>query len=117
PRPSDNEGSPLKRRVRTRHVYEHNSGEHDKTVSEHIVAFIPNMILGVLSWVIGVIGLAFRYAQRPLAVLLAIYFFCGAFIMVQNMVTKSLFVSLSPLCRIPGSSYLDLPFCPHLAEP
>ena len=61
--------------------------------------------------------MAFRYAQRPLAVLLAIYLLCGGLIMVQNMVTQSLFVSLSPLCRIPGASYLDLPFCPHLADP
>ena len=115
PRPTDNQGSPLKRRTRARRD-SGSYGEKHSTVGERIATSVPNAILSILSWVLGVIGMAFRYAQKPLAVLLAIYFFFGALIMVQNMATKSLFVSLSPLCRIPGASYLDLPFCPQLSE-
>ena len=117
PRSSEETGSPLKRRVRAQYVYEDEEDERDRTVGERVAASIPNAALDVLSWFFGVIAMAFRYAQRPLALVLAVYFFCGALIMLQNMLTKSLFVSLSPLCRIPGASYLDLPFCPQLAEP
>lgn len=63
-------------------------------------------------WVLSVIALAFRYAQRPLALLLAIYVSFGAIIIAQNMVTKSIYVSLSPICRLPGATFLNLPFCP-----
>lgn len=112
PRQSDNQGSPPKRRVRRKYI--NDIGEEGTTFTERIAASIPNAIFGILSWFFGIITMALRYAQRPLAVLLAIYFSCGAFIMVQNMLTQSLFVSLSPLCRIPGASYLDLPFCPQI---
>lgn len=116
-RPGDSQGSPPKKRMRARRAYDEDAGEGKRAAGERVAASIPNAALDVLSWVFGVIGMAFRYAQRPLAVLLAIYLLCGGLIMVQNMVTQSLFVSLSPLCRIPGASYLDLPFCPHLADP
>lgn len=56
--------------------------------------------------------MAFSYAQKPLAIFLAIYFIFGGLIIAQNMATRSLYSSLSPICRIPGVSYLDLPFCP-----
>lgn len=116
PRQGDGQGSPPKRKVRTRHVYGDEAGGRE-TIGERVAATLPNATLGALSWLFGVITMAFRYAQRPLAVLLAIYFFCGGLIMVQNMITQSLFVSLSPLCRIPGVSYLDLAFCPRPTMP
>ncbi|KAL1879969.1 hypothetical protein VTK73DRAFT_6549 [Phialemonium thermophilum] len=75
---------------------------------------LPIAFYDTLSWVFGVVALAFRYAQKPLAVFLAIYFVFGALIIAQNMATKSIHASLSPLCRIPGVSRLDLPFCPSL---
>lgn len=118
-RAGDSQGSPTKKRLRARRAYDEDEDvkEETKPAGERVAASLPNAALDVLSWVFSVIGLAFRYAQRPLAALLAIYLLCGGLIMVQNMVTQSLFVSLSPLCRIPGASYLDLPFCPHLADP
>lgn len=69
-------------------------------------------ILGALSWVLEVVGLALRYAQKPLAVLLSLYITFGGIIMLQNMASKSITTSLSPICRIPGASLIDLPFCP-----
>ena len=72
----------------------------------------PAAVFDMLSWILGVISLAFRYAQKPLAVFLAVYFVFGGLIIVQNMATKSIYASISPLCRIPGVSWLDLPFCP-----
>ncbi|KAK4141851.1 uncharacterized protein C8A04DRAFT_13760 [Dichotomopilus funicola] len=69
-------------------------------------------IFGALGWVLEVVGMALRYAQKPLAVLLSLYITFGGIIMLQNMASKSITTSLSPICRIPGASLIDLPFCP-----
>lgn len=75
---------------------------------------LPDALFNTLAWSLGLVGLAFKYAQKPLAVALAIYFVFGGLIVAQNMMTQSIYSSLSPLCRIPGASYLDLPFCPTI---
>lgn len=72
---------------------------------------LPSVSSGILQWVAAVIGLAFHYAKRPLALLLAIYLSCGAIIITQNMLQNSIYVSLSPICRLPGAHLLSLPFC------
>jgi hypothetical protein len=69
-------------------------------------------LLEILSWVFRIFGLALRYAQKPLAILVSLYITFGGVIMLQNMANKSLHASLSPLCSIPGVSWMDLPFCP-----
>lgn len=74
---------------------------------------LPHALYDILAWAFGVVGMAFKYAQKPLAVALAIYFTFGGLIVAQNMLTKSIYSSLSPICRIPGVSYLELPFCPQ----
>ncbi len=76
---------------------------------------LPGALFDAAAWVLGVLGLALRYAQKPLAILLAVYFFFGGLIIAQNMATKSIYTSLSPVCRLPGVSWLDLPFCPKMA--
>jgi hypothetical protein len=43
---------------------------------------------------------------------LAIWLVVGAFMLAGNFVNNTVSNALSPLCRIPGSSYLNLPFCP-----
>ncbi|EON98357.1 hypothetical protein UCRPA7_6167 [Phaeoacremonium minimum UCRPA7] len=83
-------------------------------IGERLSQSLPNALFEVLAWFFGVVGLAFRYAQKPLAIALAIYFCFGGLIIAQNMATKSIYASLSPLCRIPGASYLDLPFCSQM---
>ncbi|KAL2161392.1 hypothetical protein VTH06DRAFT_7953 [Thermothelomyces fergusii] len=71
-------------------------------------------VVGSLNWALGVLGLALGYAKKPLAVLLSLYITFGGVIVLQNMATKSLYTSLSPICRIPGASWMGLPFCPEL---
>lgn len=107
--------SPMKRRgggPRTKLDY----GKPD-TLTDRIAQSLPSVLGGAFAWAASVVGLAFRYAKRPLALLLAIYLSCGAIIITQNMLQRSIFVSLSPICRIPGASYLNLPFCPAPGQP
>ncbi|KAJ4312778.1 hypothetical protein N0V84_009755 [Fusarium piperis] len=84
------------------------------TIGSQIAACVLPSLFNVLRWFTGIFALAFRYAQRPLAILLAIYLCFGGLIIAQNMATRSISASLSPLCRIPGLSMFGLPFCPSL---
>ncbi|KAL2021419.1 hypothetical protein VTK56DRAFT_7172 [Thermocarpiscus australiensis] len=83
--------------------------------SDRMSASLPGALFDALSWVFSLIGLAFRYAQKPLAILASLYVTFGGLIILQNMATKSLYASLSPVCRLPGVSWLDLPFCPDFS--
>ncbi|KAM0720524.1 hypothetical protein Q7P37_004660 [Cladosporium fusiforme] len=44
--------------------------------------------------------------------LLAIWLVVGVVMLVGNFLNHTVSNALSPLCRIPGSSFLNLPFCP-----
>ncbi|KAJ0104132.1 hypothetical protein J7T55_000483 [Diaporthe amygdali] len=100
-------GSPTKRRQQTL------PQEQPQSIGQRISSDLPHALYDIIAWACGVVGMAFRYAQKPLAAALAIYFTFGGLIIAQNMVTQSIYTSLSPICRIPGVSYLDLPFCTH----
>jgi len=64
-------------------------------------------------WVLDVLARALRILTTPIAYLLAVWMLVGLAIIARNLVTTSIYASLSPICRIPGTSYLDLPFCPQ----
>lgn len=101
-------GSPTKRRQQQMAPQ-----EQPPSISQRMSSDLPHALYDILAWAFGVVGMAFRLAQKPLAAALAVYFIFGGLIVAQNMATKSLYTSLSPICRLPGVSYLDLPFCPH----
>lgn len=120
-RPGDSSGSGLRRRQiesggsptkGRRRQQSDSSDEVPRGFGERLGEALPDALFKVLAWFVGVVGMAFSYAQKPLAIFLAIYFIFGGLIIAQNMATRSLYSSLSPICRIPGVSYLDLPFCP-----
>ncbi|KAI1136035.1 hypothetical protein F5Y05DRAFT_392735 [Hypoxylon sp. FL0543] len=73
----------------------------------------PEFLFDSISWVLGTLRMALRYAQWPLAIMLAIYLSIGACIMAKDALVNSVTAPLAPLCRIPGASLLNLPFCPH----
>lgn len=73
---------------------------------------VPQALFETAAWCLSVLGMALRFAKWPLAIALAVYMVLGAAMMARNMITDSISSSLSPICRIPGMSLLDLPFCP-----
>lgn len=91
-----------------------NTQPQPRPFGDRVAGSLPSALYEVLSWMLGVVALAFRYAQKPLAIFLALYLIFGCLIVVQNMATRSLYASLSPICRLPGASYLNLPFCPDI---
>lgn len=66
----------------------------------------------MFAWFIEVLGGALRVLKTPISYLLAIWLLFGLGIIVRNLITNSIYASLSPACRIPGVSLLNLPFCP-----
>ncbi|KAI1464054.1 uncharacterized protein F4812DRAFT_444358 [Daldinia caldariorum] len=83
----------------------------EPTLLERFTGSIPGFLFDLAAWLLGIFRLAFRYAQWPLAILLAVYLIIGAGIMAKNMIISSVSAPLAPLCRIPGVSLANLPFC------
>jgi len=64
-----------------------------------------------LMWLFDIIGQAFKFLKTPIAVVLAGYMVIGFVQLAQNLVTNSIYTAISPVCRIPGASFLGLPMC------
>ncbi|KAG6004932.1 hypothetical protein E4U21_000601 [Claviceps maximensis] len=77
-----------------------------------VAALLPSALLRILVWAGEIVFIALRFAKYPLGALLALYLILGGGIIVQNMATRSLYSAVSPICRVPGLSLLNLPFCP-----
>lgn len=106
------QGTPVKRRSARQRTDRDEYETPHRHQGDNDAPSLPSISSGMVRWAAAVIGLAFHYAKRPLALLLAVYLSCGAIIMTQNMLQRSIYVSLSPICRVPGASLLNLPFCP-----
>ena len=109
------QGSPTKS-ARRRGGASASADEHPGAFADRLSASLPNTIYNILAWFFELVGLAFRYAQKPLAFGLAGYLAFGGLIMFSNMATRSISESLSPFCRVPGmtlvTSSLGIPLCP-----
>ncbi|KAI9682308.1 MAG: hypothetical protein M1817_000362 [Caeruleum heppii] len=65
----------------------------------------------ILAWLLDIAIGALHAIKTPLKYALAVWLLFGLGTMLRNLVTNSIYASLSPICRIPGSSLLQLPFC------
>ncbi|KAL8874104.1 MAG: hypothetical protein Q9174_000508 [Haloplaca sp. 1 TL-2023] len=65
----------------------------------------------VAQWLYDVLGATMNSLKTPLSYFLAMYLFVGLLILLRNFATTSIYSALSPICRIPGSSLLNLPMC------
>lgn len=69
------------------------------------------MVGGFLSNLLDIVGDSLKLLKKPLSWGLAIYAVLVAVQLIQNWATNSVYTALSPICRIPGTSLLGLPFC------
>ncbi|KAF7543976.1 hypothetical protein G7046_g9889 [Stylonectria norvegica] len=104
--------SPTKLRGDGRQSDQHHQGQRSPTIRDQLAVSLPAALYSIVLYLLALLTLALRYAQRPLAILLALYLSFGGLILAQNMLTRSLSASLSPVCRLPGANLLHLPFCP-----
>lgn len=111
-------GSPAKKRTRRqRSSFQEDPNQRSESsalskFSSNIAALLPSALLNILVWAGEIILIALNFAKYPLGLLLAAYLVFGGAIIVQNMATRSIYSAISPICRLPGTSYLNLPFCP-----
>ncbi|KAG6280411.1 hypothetical protein E4U47_000377 [Claviceps purpurea] len=115
-----NTGSPSSRKSRPKKTSFHDEHLNPTTQSEqdelrgssNMATLLPSAVFKILVWAGEIILIALHFAKYPLGMLLAAYLVFGGAIIVQNMATRSVYSALSPVCRLPGLSLLNLPFCP-----
>lgn len=76
---------------------------------------VLNIMSHVAEWIFDILGQTLKTLKKPISWLLAAYLFAGILMLVQNLLTTSIYTALSPICRIPGISLLHLPIC-HYAS-
>lgn len=72
---------------------------------------ILDLFSSIAGWALDIVAGALKNLKRPISWVLAAYLFLGLFTLLQNMLTKSIYSAISPICRIPGSSFFNLPIC------
>jgi hypothetical protein len=128
-RQGPNNGSPEKR-SRTKPSFAHKtspglaSSRHtalpfdNSSNAQNILDITIDHTLNIMSWLLDVFGGALRILKTPVSYLLAVWLLFGFGLVLRNLVTTSIYASLSPICRIPIiPGLLNLPFCPvHPAD-
>lgn len=75
-----------------------------------------DMMASIGGWMIDVMGKALSTLKTPISLILAAYILVGLLLVMRNLLTSSIYSALSPVCRIPGSSFLHLPMCQMAAS-
>lgn len=70
-----------------------------------------NFIKPILGGVYEIIGRALHLCKTPIAMLIAAWLMLGLVNILYNLLFTSIYAALSPVCRVPGFQYLDLPMC------
>ncbi|KAL8722700.1 MAG: hypothetical protein Q9225_000867 [Loekoesia sp. 1 TL-2023] len=70
-----------------------------------------DFLLQIVRWCYDVLGGAMSALKVPISYLFAVYLLVGLLILLRNLFTTSIYSALSPVCRIPGTSFLNLPMC------
>ena len=65
----------------------------------------------IFVWTFDVIGGALHALKTPISYLIAGWLLVGLLIFLQNLLFSSVYSALSPVCRIPGVSFFNLPMC------
>ncbi|KAF7871637.1 hypothetical protein EAF04_003744 [Stromatinia cepivora] len=79
-------------------------------VKDMFTVFFDHTIMA-FTWILEILKGALRLLRTPLSYLLAICILYGFSLVARSLITTSIYASLSPICLLPGSSLLNLPFC------
>jgi hypothetical protein len=85
----------------------HGNNKNDSDVMANLI----DLLGSIAEWLLDVLGGALKALKKPVSWVIAIYAFAGLLTLVQNLLTNSVYSALSPICRLPGSSFLHLPMC------
>ncbi|OAP64987.1 hypothetical protein AYL99_00959 [Fonsecaea erecta] len=88
-----------------------NQNQTNNTTASPVVDKIVLVLVHTAEWLLDILGQTLKTLKRPISWLLAAYLFFGILMLLQNLLTSSIYTALSPICRIPGVSLFDLPLC------
>ncbi|KAL7620470.1 hypothetical protein AAE478_009465 [Parahypoxylon ruwenzoriense] len=89
---------------------------HNPSLLNRFTTSVPGFLFDFIAWVLSTLGMAFRYAQWPLAIVLALYLTIGACMLAKDAIVNSITAPLLPLCQVPGASMINLPFCSNISQ-
>lgn len=97
------------------------SSEVDKGIDEELVSHASKIweraLQPLLKYFLEVVVMALQNAKPLLGYVLLFYFIFGALVFGVGFLTNSIHRALTPICRIPGTSWLNLPFCTPVSTP
>lgn len=65
----------------------------------------------MFAWTCDILGGALHALKTPISILIAGWLLVGILVFLRNLLFSSVYTALSPVCRIPGASFLNLPMC------
>lgn len=74
---------------------------------EDVCSFVSPMLV----WTYDVLGGALHTLKTPISYLIAIWLLVGFMVFLRNLLFSSVYSALSPICRVPGTQFLNLPMC------
>ncbi|ETI20703.1 hypothetical protein G647_07045 [Cladophialophora carrionii CBS 160.54] len=104
-------GTPSKQPTTSVRSNQPNRGRVHKVASSPVIDKVVLILVHAAEWLLDILGQTLKALKRPISWLLAAYLFAGILMLVQNLLTTSIYTALSPICRIPGLSLLNLPIC------
>lgn len=81
-----------------------------ETLEDAMMAIL-DMVRPILLWIYDVLAGALFTLKVPISYLLAVWLLVGMMVFLRNLMFSSVYSALSPVCRIPGARFLDLPMC------
>ena len=78
-----------------------------ESAADDVVSFIQP----IFRYIYEVLGRAFQRMITPLSFIVAVWLLLGVSMFLRNLFFSSLRSALSPICRVPGTQFLNLPIC------
>ncbi|MCJ1326769.1 hypothetical protein MMC10_003434 [Thelotrema lepadinum] len=85
--------------------------ESRSSSSDKILDHASRLAESTFSYLLSLLGRAFLLLKTPLSFALAIYLLIGILTIAQNVLTAKVSTALTPICRIPGVSWVATGLC------
>ena len=95
-----------------RHVKKASEAVGGESSINHFTQASLDILGSIVGWVFDVLGMGFGKSKSGLSYVLAILIPIGVVWLLTTLFFNSIYSALSPICLLPGSSLLNLPFCP-----
>lgn len=104
--PSTLKATPRKRKARRVSVPKNPEPPSDVLVDAIAGAF--GFVFGLIG---GIFSILIRLIRKPVSILFSLYVLAVMLAWVCQFAQGPIYMALSPICKLPGVSFLDVPFC------